>query len=94
VAALTRGESYVQDIPSARLTPLTEDERRTTEDHQPSAIGHRLVATTDYGILTQCDAAIIAVPTPLTALRPCDFAQDRRGSGRGGLCGGDGLFEL
>ncbi|MBK9230434.1 MAG: hypothetical protein IPO15_06095 [Anaerolineae bacterium] len=41
VAAVQRGESYVQDIPSERLAALTNDERRTMEGHQPSAINHR-----------------------------------------------------
>ena len=40
VAAVQRGESYVQDIPSERLAALTNDERRTTEDHRPSAGSH------------------------------------------------------
>ena len=39
VAAVQRGESYVQDIPSERLAALTNDERRTMEGHQPSALG-------------------------------------------------------
>ncbi|MCX6029716.1 MAG: nucleotide sugar dehydrogenase [Chloroflexi bacterium] len=72
VNALNRGESYVQDIPSERLAALTKDERRTTEGHQPSAIGHRLVATTDYGVLENCDVAIICVPTPLNKTRDPD----------------------
>ncbi len=72
VDALNRGESYVQDIPSERLSALTKDERRTTEGHQPSAIGHRLVATGDYGVLENCDAAIICVPTPLNKTRDPD----------------------
>ncbi|MBK7203326.1 MAG: 3-hydroxyacyl-CoA dehydrogenase NAD-binding domain-containing protein [Anaerolineae bacterium] len=41
VAAVQRGESYVQDIPSERLAALTNDERRTMEGHQPLAIGPR-----------------------------------------------------
>ncbi|MFZ1707296.1 MAG: 3-hydroxyacyl-CoA dehydrogenase NAD-binding domain-containing protein, partial [Anaerolineae bacterium] len=73
VAAVQRGESYVQDIPSERLAALTNDERRTMEGHQPSTIGHRLVATTDFSVLTQCDAAIIAVPTPLSKTRDPDM---------------------
>ena len=41
VAAVQRGESYVQDIPSERLATLTNDERRTMEGHRPLAIGPR-----------------------------------------------------
>ena len=74
VAALNRGESYVQDIPSARLEGirLKVDGR----DFEPSTINLPLpgtfTATTDYSVLTQCDAAIICVPTPLNKTRDPD----------------------
>jgi UDP-N-acetyl-D-glucosamine dehydrogenase len=56
VAALTRGESYVQDVASERL----------------AAILSRFKATTDYAALAGCDAAIICVPTPLNKTRDPD----------------------
>jgi len=56
VAALERGESYVQDIPAARLRGVLP----------------RLAATTDYSALERCDAAIICVPTPLNKTRDPD----------------------
>jgi len=56
VAALQRGESYVQDIPSERLARI-----------QPS-----FSVTTDYAALAECDAAIICVPTPLNKTRDPD----------------------
>jgi UDP-N-acetyl-D-glucosamine dehydrogenase len=57
VAALDRGESYVEDITSERLL----------------AIKDRLHATTRYAELAKVDAAIIAVPTPLTRNREPDL---------------------
>jgi len=68
VGALKRGESYVQDISSARLRPLTRNPKS-----QETISSGRLLATTDFGILTQCDAAIIAVPTPLSKTRDPDM---------------------
>ncbi|HYN87716.1 MAG TPA: nucleotide sugar dehydrogenase, partial [Ardenticatenaceae bacterium] len=51
VDALNYGESYIEDISSTAIRRLVAEER--------------LVATTDYGILAQCDAVSICVPTPL-----------------------------
>ena len=56
VAALGRADSYVQDIPSARL----------------AAVADKFTATTDYAALAGCDAAIICVPTPLNKTRDPD----------------------
>jgi UDP-N-acetyl-D-glucosamine dehydrogenase len=53
VAALDRHESYVEDVPSSRL----------------EAVGERLRATTRYADLAGTDAAVVAVPTPLTRNR-------------------------
>ena len=57
VEAVNRGESYVEDIPSARL----------------AAVGERVRATTRYADLAHADAVIIAVPTPLTRNREPDL---------------------
>jgi UDP-N-acetyl-D-glucosamine dehydrogenase len=57
VAALQRGESYVEDITSERLGRVL--------DH--------IHATTRYADLAQVDAAVIAVPTPLTRNREPDL---------------------
>jgi UDP-N-acetyl-D-glucosamine dehydrogenase len=57
VEAINRGESFVEDISSERLT----------------ALGERLRATTRYADLAHSDAVIIAVPTPLTANREPDL---------------------
>src|SRR3954454_13137398 len=57
VAALQRGESYVEDITSERLQAVLE----------------RVHGTTRYADLAKVDAAIIAVPTPLTRNREPDL---------------------
>jgi UDP-N-acetyl-D-glucosamine dehydrogenase len=57
VAALERGDSYIEDIPSERL----------------QAVLGKLHPTTRYADLAQVDAAIIAVPTPLTRNREPDL---------------------
>ena len=51
IEALSHGESYIEDIPTARLAPLT----------------HKglLTATSDFAALRECDAVSICVPTPL-----------------------------
>ena len=61
VDAINRGESYISDIPSAEL-------RKWTAGGEDA----RLKATTDYAALTETDAAIICVPTPLNKTRDPD----------------------
>jgi UDP-N-acetyl-D-glucosamine dehydrogenase len=60
VAAVNRGESYIEDVPSDLLAPLVEREL--------------VAATTDYDALRQTDAVIVALPTPLTANREPDLS--------------------
>jgi UDP-N-acetyl-D-glucosamine dehydrogenase len=57
VEAIAAGESYIEDIPSDRL----------------AAVGGRLAATTRYAELSQTEAVIVAVPTPLTENREPDL---------------------
>jgi UDP-N-acetyl-D-glucosamine dehydrogenase len=57
VAGINAGESYIEDIPSPRL----------------AAVSGRIGATTDPERLTDCDAILIAVPTPLTRNREPDL---------------------
>jgi len=57
VAALERGESYVEDISSERL----------------QAVLARVHVTTRYADLAQVEASVIAVPTPLTRNREPDL---------------------
>ncbi len=55
VDAIHRGDSYIEDIPSATLL------RYATADRG----GGSLRATTDFSVLASCDAVSICVPTPL-----------------------------
>src|SRR5436189_6030688 len=57
VEALTRGESYIEDISSPRLR----------------AVAPRLEATTRAANLSRCEAVLVCVPTPLTANREPDL---------------------
>jgi UDP-N-acetyl-D-glucosamine dehydrogenase len=58
VAMLNRGESYIEDVPSAALAHLVETGLR---------------ATTDYDELRNADAILIALPTPLSKQREPDL---------------------
>jgi UDP-N-acetyl-D-glucosamine dehydrogenase len=60
VAKLNRGESYIEDIPSATLRELVEE--------------RGLTATTDYDVLRESDAILIALPTPLSKQREPDLS--------------------
>jgi UDP-N-acetyl-D-glucosamine dehydrogenase len=53
VAALEGGDSYVEDVPSARLAPLLSSAR--------------LRATGDYPALGEAGAVLVCLPTPLDA---------------------------
>ncbi|GIV78424.1 MAG: UDP-N-acetyl-D-glucosamine dehydrogenase [Litorilinea sp.] len=76
VDAINRGESYIEDVPSERLQQLVGAAAKQREavfqsphppvpqssNHPPTG---SLRATTDYGVLAECDAVSICVPTPL-----------------------------
>src|SRR3954453_14419253 len=57
VAALERGESYIEDIPSEDV----------------HAVGDLIAPTTRVGPLAHADAVLLCVPTPLTANREPDL---------------------
>lgn len=59
VRLLTLGESYIADIPSARLTPHVE--------------AGRIRASLDPEVLGQADAIIVCVPTPLNKTKDPDM---------------------
>jgi UDP-N-acetyl-D-glucosamine dehydrogenase len=59
VEKLSRGESYIEDVPSEKLKPLVDDGRVT--------------ATTDYDALSDVDTILIALPTPLSRQREPDL---------------------
>ena len=60
VEALNRGESHIEDVPSAAIRPHVE--------------AGRITATLDYGELTKAHAILIALPTPLTKQREPDLS--------------------
>jgi UDP-N-acetyl-D-glucosamine dehydrogenase len=60
VAAIARGESYVEDVPAETLGPLVE--------------AGTLSATSDYDVVGEADAIVIALPTPLSANRQPDLS--------------------
>ena len=60
VERLRRGDSYIEDVPSETLAELVSD--------------HRLGATTDYDVLREVDAILIALPTPLSKQREPDLS--------------------
>ncbi len=60
VEALNRGESHIEDVSNERFGPLVE-----------RGLIH---ATTDYGELTEADAILIALPTPLSRQREPDLS--------------------
>ncbi len=59
IASLNRGESYIQDVETARLKALVDQ--------------GRLKATTDFTKIQECDALIICVPTPLSKTKDPDL---------------------
>ncbi|MGH3110977.1 MAG: nucleotide sugar dehydrogenase [Gaiellaceae bacterium] len=59
VERLNRGESYIEDVPSEKLKELVDD--------------GRVSATTDYDALSEVDAILLALPTPLSRQREPDL---------------------
>jgi UDP-N-acetyl-D-glucosamine dehydrogenase len=57
---INAGNSYIGDVPSARVSELVKTER--------------LRATTDFKHLAECDAIIICVPTPLRKTKEPDVS--------------------
>jgi UDP-N-acetyl-D-glucosamine dehydrogenase len=60
VAAINRGESYVEDVSADGLAPLVE--------------AGMLSATTDYDAVRETDAILVALPTPLSPNREPDLS--------------------
>src|SRR5271169_2153608 len=59
VDAINRGESYIEDVPGDVMAKLVAD---------------GLSATTDYEVLRDADAILIALPTPLSRQREPDLS--------------------
>jgi UDP-N-acetyl-D-glucosamine dehydrogenase len=60
VSAVNRGESYIKDVPSARVKALVGE--------------GKLSASSDFDLLAECDAVIICVPTPLGKTKDPDLS--------------------
>ena len=60
VDEINGGNSYISDVPPERLRPCVE--------------AGKLSATTDFSRLTDCDAIIICVPTPLRKTKDPDMS--------------------
>jgi UDP-N-acetyl-D-glucosamine dehydrogenase len=60
IAQLNRGESYIEDVSSDELKRHVDD--------------GRISATTDYDLLREVDAILIALPTPLSEQREPDLS--------------------
>jgi UDP-N-acetyl-D-glucosamine dehydrogenase len=60
VAGINRGESHIGDVPSEDLRPMVD--------------AGRVSATTDYDVLKDADAILIALPTPLSSQREPDLS--------------------
>jgi UDP-N-acetyl-D-glucosamine dehydrogenase len=60
VARLNSGISHIKDVPSDDLAPLVRN--------------GRIAATTDYDVLRNADAILIALPTPLSKQREPDLS--------------------
>jgi UDP-N-acetyl-D-glucosamine dehydrogenase len=64
VEALNRGESHIEDVSNARLEKLVT--------------GGNIVASTDYELVKQARAVLIALPTPLSLQREPDLSYIER----------------
>jgi UDP-N-acetyl-D-glucosamine dehydrogenase len=64
VDAISRGESHISDVPSHVLKELVE--------------AGTISATTDFGVVADSDAVVIAVPTPLSRQREPDVSYIER----------------
>ena len=60
VARLNRGESYIQDVPSAAVEPLVR--------------GGRLKAASNFSVVGELDTVDICVPTPLRKTKDPDMS--------------------
>jgi len=60
VEQLSKGQSYVEDVPSEVLGPLVE--------------AGSIAATTDYDALREADAILVSLPTPLSRQREPDLS--------------------
>jgi UDP-N-acetyl-D-glucosamine dehydrogenase len=60
IDSLNEGVSYIQDVPTAEVAELVE--------------GKKLIATTDFSVISQLDTVNICVPTPLRKTKDPDMS--------------------
>jgi len=60
VEAICEGRSYIEDVPAAQVAAVVS--------------AQQLSATTDFGMLSQCDVINVCVPTPLTKTKDPDVS--------------------
>ena len=60
VDSINKGVSYIQDVPTKELASLVKT--------------GKLIATTDYAVLAECDAISVCVPTPLRKSKEPDIS--------------------
>ena len=74
VEAINRGESYIEDVPTAAVAALVQvrDGAAVAAHAAPAPLGApalahagSLRATTDFSVIADCDGVTICVPTPL-----------------------------
>ncbi len=76
IDSINRGESYIEDVPTAVVKalamaevanagPLQNDRSRPSSVAEVGRKHRQLSATTDFAVLAECDAVSICVPTPL-----------------------------
>jgi UDP-N-acetyl-D-glucosamine dehydrogenase len=84
VAAINRGESYIEDVSAERLLQVAggrlqvsagdSGAQKQSPSHPVTFSPGNLSATTDYSVLAECDAVSICVPTPLNKTGDPDIA--------------------
>jgi UDP-N-acetyl-D-glucosamine dehydrogenase len=84
VAAINRGESYIEDVSAERLLQVAggrlqvsagdSGAQKQSPSHPVTFSPGHLSATTDYSVLAECDAVSICVPTPLNKTGDPDIA--------------------
>jgi UDP-N-acetyl-D-glucosamine dehydrogenase len=75
IEKLSRGESYIRHIPAERIGRRLG--RVNRKEELPHAENGRLYPSTDFTVLSECDAILICVPTPLTEGREPDLSYVR-----------------
>lgn len=74
VEMIAEGRSYIEDVPSQRLAELVGSDRSAAGDGHVGVVTGSIRATDSYEALSQADAILVCVPTPLTENREPDLS--------------------